>query len=151
VYLEPNWVPNFPHIDLKPTYDKSHHFFHYNILCNLLLIFNLAAYYVVHPTHGTNSMASLPNIDHTKLLLQPNSQQQQQRGVQSGRIFKSEGLGLPSDHMAFKSAFHNGGGGRSSGLLIRSQGVDASIAAVRFRVTMRVATTKGAYICRDCG
>jgi rubredoxin len=78
-------------------------------------------------------------------------QQQQQHGVQSGRIFKSEGLSLPSDRMALKSAFHNGGGGGSSGLLIGSQGVDASIAAVRSRVTMRVATTKGAYICRDCG
>jgi hypothetical protein len=78
-------------------------------------------------------------------------QQQQPRGVQSGRIFKSEGLSLPSDRMALKSAFHNGGGGGSSGLLIGSQGVDASIAAVRSRVTMRVATTKGAYICRDCG
>jgi hypothetical protein len=56
------------------------------------------------------------------------------------------GLRAPSDRMALKSAFNNGGGAFSAAVAM-PEGATGSAPP---RITMRAAA-KTAYICRDCG
>lgn len=54
------------------------------------------------------------------------------------------GLRAPSDRMALKSAFSNGGNAFSAAVVMPETG------SVPPRITMRAAS-KTAYICKDCG
>ena len=55
------------------------------------------------------------------------------------------GLRVPSDRMALKSAFNNGGGAFSAAVAMPELAASAPP-----RITMRAAA-KTAYICQDCG
>jgi len=56
------------------------------------------------------------------------------------------GLRAPSDRMALKSAFNNGGNGFSAAVVMP----ETAAGAVPPRISMRAAA-KTSYICRDCG
>jgi len=56
------------------------------------------------------------------------------------------GLRAPSDRMALKSAFNNGGNGFSAAVVMP----ETAAGAVPPRISMRAAA-KTSYICKDCG